>query len=85
MTKLTCHEQKHKLTDFFNVDVEEFDGWLVERPTRVKALRRSTKTRYTLRKKKQLMVKLKTVEMKMKDGKLLKKLLNLGQLLRGDA
>jgi len=69
LAKATCHEQKHKLTDF-GKDVEEFHGWLVELET--DAHQGIGKVDYgqghLAKEMQQLMAKVKAVEVKMEQG-----------------
>ena len=73
LAKPTCHEQKHKTTDF-GEDVEEFNGWLVEWETDANQGIGNVDhgQRHLAQEKEQLMVKLKTVEVKMKEGQRLR-------------
>ena len=69
LTEPTCHEQKHKLTDF-GKDVEEFHSWLVELEADAhEGIGNVDHGQEHLEKEKeQLMTKVKAVEVKMEEG-----------------
>ena len=73
LAKATCHEQKHKLTDF-GKDVEEFHDWLVELET--DAHQGIGKVDYgqghLAKEMQQLMAKVKAVKVKMEEGERLR-------------